>query len=303
MNETYKKQASLLLDILPDIAEEKEFALHGGTAINMFYLNMPRLSVDIDLTYIPCTDDRNTDLKKIRISLKNIERNLKKRIPSIHFADRQRAIGELKLFCSLSEAVVKVEVNQINRGVISTPQTMILCNKAQEIFDRFCETQVVSAGQLWGGKINAALDRQHPRDLFDIRNLLNNIGYTDEIKTGFLFFLLCGNRPIHELLNPKHIDQHVVFNNQFRGMTDMPFSYDEFIETRELLIYTVNQSLTAHDKDFLFAFAKGEPCWKDVDYSRFPAIRWKMLNIRNLKDNNPEKFRNQLTLLEQTLSN
>jgi hypothetical protein len=178
---------------------------------------------------------------------------------------------------------------------------MILCNKAQEVFDRFCEMSIVSTGQLWGGKINAALDRQHPRDLFDIKNLFDGIGYTDEIKTGFLFFLLCANRPIHELLNPKYIDQRTVFESQFSGLTDRYFSYDEFEETRKQLVSKVNESLTTNDKEFLLAFVKGEPIWENVDYSMFPAIRWKMFNIQKLKNNNPQKFQEQIVLLEQTI--
>ena len=69
MNVTYTKQVALLLEILPDGAEETNFALHGGTAINLFHLNMPRVSVDIDLTYIPFSADRNVDLENIRKSL------------------------------------------------------------------------------------------------------------------------------------------------------------------------------------------------------------------------------------------
>lgn len=53
MEEAYKKQVSLLLDVLPEVAKENCFALHGGTAINLFVRSMPRLSVDIDLTYVP----------------------------------------------------------------------------------------------------------------------------------------------------------------------------------------------------------------------------------------------------------
>lgn len=302
MNDTYKKQVSLLLDILPYIAEEKCFTLHGGTAINLFDLNMPRLSVDADLTYIPFSSDRNLDLGKIRTSLSNIKAKLKDRMPSIRFANQQKATEELKLICSSPEATVKIEVNQINRGLIAEPRTMVLCNKAQEVFDRFCEVPVVSIGQLWGGKINAALDRQHPRDIFDIKNLFNEIGYTDEIKTGFLFFLLCGNRPIHELLNPKYIDQRVVLDSQFRGMTDQSFSHDEFEKTRKRLVFMVNKSLAIKDKEFLLSFAKGEPVWKDVDYSMLPAIRWKLLNILRLKDRDPKKFLEQIDLLEQTIA-
>ncbi|MBV5343084.1 nucleotidyl transferase AbiEii/AbiGii toxin family protein, partial [bacterium] len=92
---------------------------------------------------------------------------------------------------------------------------MTLCEKAQVDFDSFCEVSVVSKQQLWGGKIIAALDRQHPRDLFDIRNLLTGNGITTEIKNGLIFFMLCSKRPIHELLSPQIIDQQTILNSQF----------------------------------------------------------------------------------------
>lgn len=64
----YKKQVNLLLRILPEIARDKAFALHGGTAVNLFCNNMPRLSVDIDLTWLPF-DTREQDLLGIREKL------------------------------------------------------------------------------------------------------------------------------------------------------------------------------------------------------------------------------------------
>ena len=225
---------------------------------------------------------------------------MKKRIPVIHFSDPQRAYKELKLNCSISDVTVKIEVNQINRGLIAEPCTKILCNSAQKIFDRFCEVTTVSAGQLWGGKVNAALDRQHPRDLFDIMNLFSDSGFTDEIKTGFIFFLICGNRPIHELLSPKRLNQRLVFESQFSGMTDQTFLYDDFEKTREQVILIINNSLTVKDKEFLLAFIKGEPNWDDVDYRLFPAVKWKLFNIQKLKVENPQKYRNQIELLEQS---
>ncbi|MDR0973937.1 MAG: nucleotidyl transferase AbiEii/AbiGii toxin family protein, partial [Prevotellaceae bacterium] len=287
MNNAYKKQVALLLDILPTIAEEKNFALHGGTAINLFHSDMPRLSIDVDLTFVPFSDDRNRDLEAIRISLQHIKTKLSKRMSKMRFEDQQRANEDLKLICSTAEATVKIEVNQINRGLIAEPCVRVLCDRAQEEFDRFCEVTTVSIGQLWGGKIAAALDRQHPRDLFDVRNLLNSHGYTDEVKTGFIFFLLCGKRPIHEMLNPQHIDQQTVLDSQFNGMTDQSFTYEDYETTRERLIQVVKQSLTTEDRVFIQAFAKGEPIWENVDYSQYPAIRWKLLNLRKLNTENP----------------
>lgn len=301
MKEAYKRQVSLLLDILPEIAKEDVFALHGGTAINLFCLNMPRLSVDIDLTFIPVGNDRNVDLKNIRSSLNRIKERLKKQMPAIRFSDSVRAEEELKLICAISDAMVKIEVNQINRGLIADPELMVLCDKAQEMFDKFCEVRTVSKKQLWGGKINAALDRQNPRDLFDVKNLITEIGYSKDIKEGFIFFLLCGKRPIHELLRPHPIDPSAIFESQFKGMTDSPFGYDEYRSTRELLIKTINNSLTEEDKKFLLAFSQGEPDWTKVDYSAFPAIRWKLLNISTLKESNPKKYKEQIETLEKIL--
>ena len=301
MKDTYLRQVALLLKFLPDIAEEKDLAVHGGTAINLFHLDMPRLSVDIDLTYIPFTSDRNKDLENIRISLESIKKRLKQRIPKIRFFDQERASEGLKLISSISDTIVKTEVNQINRGLIAEPCAKILCNKAQIAFDSFCEITTVSTGQLWGGKVNAALDRQHPRDMFDMMNLFSGMGYTEEIKTGFIFFLLCGNRPFHELLNPKRLDQRIIFDSQFSGMTNLPFSYEEFEETREQVISEVNKSLTNNDKKFLINFIKGEPNWDYVDYSMFPAIRWKLFNIQNLRTNKPSKYLEQIELVEKSL--
>jgi predicted nucleotidyltransferase component of viral defense system len=297
----YKAQVALLLKILPNVLEEENFALHGGTAINLFHLNMPRLSVDIDLTYIPFSSDRNADLDNIRGSLEMTKKRLEERMPDVRFPDSQRALKDLKLICSASDVQIKIEVNQINRGLIAESCLKKLCSRAQDDFNSFCEVKTVSQGQLWGGKINAALDRQHPRDLFDIRNMFNEVGYTDEIKTGFLFFLLGGKRPFHELLNPQKIDQKAVFDSQFIGMTIQPFSYEEYQETRDRLIFEVNRSLTERDRAFLIAFSQGEPVWDHVDYGMYPAIRWKLMNISELKNDNPQKYREQTELLRQSL--
>ena len=298
MKESYRKQVSLLLDVLPEVAKEDVFALHGGTAINLFYLNMPRLSVDIDLTYVPASEDRDSDLQNIRSSLERIKERLRIQMPAIRFSDPVRAEEELKLICTMPDSMIKIEVNQINRGIIGETETVVLCDKAQEIFDKFCEVRTVSPKQLWGGKINAALDRQHPRDLFDVKNLINEIGFTPDIKEGFLFFLLCGKRPIHELLKPHPVDQSAVFESQFSGMTDNIFGYDEYEKTRKILIKTINNSLTKEDREFLLTFVKGEPDWTKVDYSNFPAIKWKLLNIRKIKENNVQKHEEQVEALK-----
>lgn len=299
MIDTYKKQVDLLIDILLEIAKEDSFAMHGGTAINLFHLNMPRLSVDIDLTFVPFSDSRSEDLSKIRRSLESVKSRLKATFPTIRFDDEKRAEEELKLLCTKNGVAVKVEVNQINRGLIADTCTKTLCLQAEEEFDKFCEIKTVSVGQLWGGKLNAALERQHPRDIFDVKSMFREVGYTEEIKKGFLFFLLCGKRPIDEVLNPNFVCQKVVFDSQFSGMAGEDFTYEDFEKIRKELVGLIQKSLTDSEKEFLLSFASSNPVWKDFDYSVYPAVKWKLLNISKLKRENPIKFRESVERLER----
>ncbi|ELR70194.1 Ync [Fulvivirga imtechensis AK7] len=191
MNEAYKRQVSLLLDVLPFIAEEDDIALHGGTAINLFVRNMPRLSVDVDLTYLPI-EDRDTSLKNIAAILKRIQTRLESTIEGISIEPK---IDVGKLFISKENALIKLEINLVGRGTYKKPETAILCESAQEEFDVFVEMKMVPVQQLYGGKICAALDRQHPRDLFDVKYLLENEGFSGELIAGFIFCILGAKDP------------------------------------------------------------------------------------------------------------
>lgn len=171
----------------------------------------------------------------------------------------------------------------------------------QDEFAAFCIMNTVPFGQLYGGKICAALNRQHPRDLFDAKFLLENEGFTVEVKQGFLFLLLGSNRPLHELLDPNLKDQRQVLKNQFDGMSSIPFSYPDFEETRLLLIKTIQQHLTKQDKAFLLSFINLIPDWSLYDFEKFPAIQWKLQNLSNLKNGNPAKHRNLIEKLERVL--
>lgn len=294
---SYKQQVSLLLQVLPEVAKEPVFALHGGTAINLFVRDMPRLSVDIDLTYIPI-EDRKTSFKNIIESLGQIKAKLEKILPEATITLKEET---LKLQITTVNAQIKLEVNQINRGVMDDTVTLSLCEKTQEEFDAFCAIQVVPLGQLYGGKICAALDRQHPRDLFDVKYLLENEGFTEEIKKGFILFLLCSNRPLHEMLHPNFIDQRETLVNQFEGMSEEPFTYEDFEKTREELIKTIHQNLTEKDREFLLSFSEGTPNWEIYDFERFPSVQWKLQNLIKLKNGNPEKHESFVASLKKVL--
>ncbi len=295
--QNYKNQVRLLLDILPIVAKEKCFALHGGTAINLFIRNMPRLSVDIDLTYIP-VEDRATSIININLALKRIKDEIEGSLPA---TTAEHKSDKAKLQVATKDASIKLEVNLTKRGIYTAAEERALCEKAQKDFDVFCTMPIVSFGLLYGGKICAALDRQHPRDLFDVKYLLENEGFNDEVKEGFLFYLLGSDRPINEVLRPNFLDQRSALTNQFDGMTAEPFTYEEYEQTREKLVKTIHERLTIEDKEFLLAFKNLTPDWSRLNFADFPSIKWKLQNLQKLKESNPEKHSELYEALKRKL--
>lgn len=303
ISDKYRAQADLLLQVLPHVAKEEIFALKGGTAINLFVLDMPRLSVDIDLTYLPF-DDRLTSLHNISEGLGRIKQSLEKSIKNITVTPALRESEDVKLHCQLDKAQIKIEVNTTTRGHIHPVRLLQVSEKVQKEFGKFAAINVVSQAELYGGKICAALDRQHPRDLFDVHLLFENEGYTDEIKIGFLTALLSHMRPINEVLFPHLSDQKETFENQFYGMTAAPFSYEEYENTRKRLLNEIHSKLTETDKSFLLSFKNGEPDWKLFPIKNLkdlPAVKWKIENLKRLKESNPKKHTDLVKVLEGKL--
>jgi len=295
--QSYQNQVELLLNVLPVVAREEVFALHGGTAINLFVRNMPRLSVDIDLTYLPLdSGNRDAALEGIFDALERIKANLESQgLSVVHQGDKY------KLQVSSPKAQIKVEVNSTGRGTLAEPQKMTLCERAQTDFDVFVAMNVVPFGQLFGGKICAALDRQHPRDLFDVKYLLDNEGFTEEVKQGFMLGLISSGRPLHEIIRPNFSDQRATMVNHFEGMSADPFSYEDFEAYREKLVDIIHSNLTERDKEFLLSFKKLTPNWEIHDFERFPSVQWKLKNLRDLKVQNPSKLQDLHDELERKL--
>lgn len=295
--DSYKSQVILILKVLPEVAKESCFALHGGTAINLFVRDMPRLSVDIDLTYIPI-EDRETSFATVNKTLERIKIGVESIFPTIEVSHRPKV---LKLLFSERNAQIKLEVSQTMRGVIGSPIRMVLSELVQTKFSSFSAINVVPFEQLYGGKICAALDRQHPRDLFDVKYLLENEGFTRDLKMGFLFCLLGSKRPINELLFPHELDQRSALKNKFEGMSKESFTYEEFEETRNRLVIEIHKSLNSTDIQFLLDFENTIPNWELYDFEEFPAVQWKLKNLRKLKNTNPEKHLKQLNQLKELL--
>ena len=287
-NSIYFKQVQLLIEVLPYISMNQYFALKGGTAINLFIRDMPRLSVDIDLTYLP-VEPREESLKNIAIIFKEMAQTIEKniRFSKVHRL-QQRGDGKLsKLQIERKGVRIKIEASPVTRGTVKEPKFLQNTPNVQDIFG-FTSTSVVHVDDLYAGKMCAALDRQHPRDFFDIRGLLDNEGLSEELMDVFIVYLISSNQPITKLLNPHLINISKVYQEQFVGMTTEPIELNVLEDTRIELISMVNQKLTNHHKEFLISFKEGHPRWGLLPFENIkdlPSVKWKQINLNKMDSN------------------
>jgi predicted nucleotidyltransferase component of viral defense system len=283
--ENYRRQAALLIKVVPFVAAEKCFALKGGTAINLFVRNMPRISVDLDLTYLPVAD-RDKSLTEIDAAMRRIDDAIVRGIPGAA-VERGAPKGETritKLIVRADEVQIKIEVTPVLRGCVYDPETRSVAGRVEEKLG-FAEMQVVSFSDLYAGKIVAALDRQHPRDLFDVRDLLANEGISDELRRAFIIYLVSTNRPFAELLEPTRLDIAEEFARGFEGMTEEAVTIDELLKAREQMIAEVVGKMPKDHRKFLLGLKRGEPDWKLLDVpgaEGLPAVRWRLQNLAKM---------------------
>ncbi len=295
----YYPQVALLMDVLPLVAKEHCFALKGGTAINLFVRDLPRLSVDIDLTYIPIKD-RAASLSEIGAALKRIASAIERQLKGIR-VERTPAEGQvIKLVPWRGRARVKIEVSPVLRGCVREPAMRGVSPTVEAQFG-YIEVPVVHLDDLYAGKLCAALDRQHPRDLFDVQLLLKHEGFTDSLLEVFVIYLLSSDRPLAELLAPSRQPLATIFEEQFHGMALEPVTVKELEQTRETMISLIRAKLTERQRQFLLSFKRGEPDWgllNQTGVADLPAVQWKLQNIRRMA---PAKREQALERLRRVL--
>lgn len=265
--DTYRQQVALLIRTIPFVAKETAFALKGGTAINMFVRDMPRLSVDIDLTYVP-VEDRTTSLAAIDAAMLRIA--------------EEKIVT--KLIVRAGGVQIKIEITPVLRGTVYDPVVTPVVPTVEDEFG-FAEMQVVSFADLYAGKIVAALDRQHPRDLFDVRDLLAHEGIGDELRRAFLVYLISHNRPMVEVLAPTRKPLAEEYARGFVGMTQEPVALADLEAAREAIIATMAADMPDAHRHFLVGFKHGEPDWELLgipEAQHLPAVLWKQRNLDRL---------------------
>lgn len=293
----YRDQVALLIRVLPQVAVETDFALKGGTAINLFLRNLPRLSVDIDLTYLP-VGDRAASLAAIDAAMLRMAERISQALPGSAVAPSRLQPENIvtKLVVRLGNAQIKVEVTPVLRGVVYESVQTEVAPLVEETFG-YARIAVVSFADLYAGKLVAALDRQHPRDLFDVRDLLVSEGISDALRRAFIVYVISHDRPIAELLAPTRKPIEEEFSRGFEGMTREPVALEDLIAARETMITAIVDAMPEDHRRFLLGFKRGQPDWELLGIpaaAALPAVRWKQQNLAKLSEHRREALAGRL---------
>lgn len=304
MDKTYADTVRLLLAVAPDVFANDIFAMKGGTAINLFVQDMPRLSVDIDVVYIPWQVPRDDALLAINQELASIAT----RVAPLGLQTRlirSKDLGDTKLIVENDATQVKIEVNVVFRGTVLPVEQQPLSAKTSDLFGVELEVPILAPDELYAGKLVAALDRQHPRDLFDVWQLYKSGGISDGMVECFVVYLAGHNRPTHEVLfgNDKNIASE--YERAFVGMTETDCSLETLLEARTWLQHELPRRLSAQHKQFLSGLTRAQPDWSLLQCphaAQLPALRWKLSNLETFRKRRSGDFAAQADALDALLS-
>ncbi|GHU26059.1 hypothetical protein AGMMS50256_02350 [Betaproteobacteria bacterium] len=304
MDKHFADTVRLLLAVAPEVFANDIFALKGGTAINLFVQNMPRLSVDIDVVYRSWQASRDEALRAINEELDAIARrvaSLGVQIRLIH----SKALDDTKLVVENDTSQVKIEVNTVFRGTVLPVERKPLSEKTANLFAVRFDLPILATDELYAGKFVAALDRQHPRDLFDVWQLFETGCITDDMVECFVIYLAGHNRPIHEVLFGNDKDIAAEYERVFVGMTEVEAPLATLLDARARLRHELTTRLTTAHRQFLSGLARAQPDWSLLQCQHaadLPALRWKLGNLETFRERKPHDFIEQAVALEARLN-
>jgi Uncharacterized conserved protein len=303
MDKTYADTVRLLLAVTPAVFNNDIFAMKGGTAINLFVQDMPRLSVDIDVAYRPWQTKRDEALQAITDELATISQRLEPLGVQTRLI-RSKDLADTKLIVENESSQVKIEVNVVFRGTALPVEYRSLSTRTSDLFGVEFETPILARDELYAGKLVAALDRQHPRDLFDVWQLYESGGLTKGMAECFVIYLAGHNRPPHEVLFGTEKDVSAEYERAFVGMTEVECSLDTLLVARSQLRHDLPRLLTDKHKQFLVGLVRAQPDWSLLECrhaKELPALRWKLANLEAFRKRRPTEFAAQADALQSGL--
>ena len=301
MDKFYVDTVRLMLEVAPEVFASGRFALKGGTAINLFVQDMPRLSVDLDVVFVPHRLSREAALAEIASELAQIQARLQHRGIKAEIASSKTG-DETKILARRDRTEVKVEINYVFRGTLLPVELRPLSKAASDLFTTALTVPTLAVAELYGSKLVAALDRQHPRDLFDIHGMFERFGLRPEFVECFVGYIAGHNRPVHEVLGSRDLALERPFENEFAGMERDPVALGTLEGARRRLRRELASALTDDHRRFLLGLVAGNPPWEAMrcpHLAKLPSIQWKLHNLARLKTTNAAKFQEQTDALKR----
>lgn len=157
MDKFYVDTVRLMLEVAPEVFASGRFALKGGTAINLFVQDMPRLSVDIDVVFVPHRLSREAALAEIASELAQIQARLQHRGIKAEVASSKTG-DETKILARRDRTEVKVEINYVFRGTLLPVELRPLSKAASDLF-----TTALTVPTLVGGRTLRKQTRRRAR--------------------------------------------------------------------------------------------------------------------------------------------
>ncbi|MDH6147244.1 hypothetical protein OKW46_001166 [Paraburkholderia sp. WSM4179] len=192
----------------------------------------------------------------------------------------------MKLTVASADTQIKVEVNYVFRGT-QTPTIMrTVVPRAQHMFRVDFEVPTLADAELYGSKLIAALDRQHPRDIFDVQRMHDTYGLRGDFVAAFVGYLAGHNRPVHEVLFAKPHSLAHEYEAGFVGMTVDEVSLEQLEAVQARLHHDLPRALTPKHRKFLLSLVSLEPDWALMPYDHLrdmSAIRWNLEKLRKVR--------------------
>ncbi|NDL70222.1 nucleotidyl transferase AbiEii/AbiGii toxin family protein [Vreelandella alkaliphila] len=299
----YTDRVQLLVDILPVLSLEPRFALKGGTAINLFEHDLPRLSVDIDLTWLPAHGFAE-DATAIDKALTALADTLRTQSKTMHVqpSASQGSQGSTRLIVRRGRALVQIETTPVMRGTVHPVREMDVRPVVEDAFG-FASAQVLNFADLYAGKLAAALSRQHPRDLFDVGLLLDDERADKALWYTFLVYLTCSPKPACEMLEPQiPRDFEDIFQAHFKGMTAAHVAAHELLEYRKRLLMRIAEWMDEPSQAFLFSVEDEQPDFELIGLPQARELPGVKRKLQNLGRRSEDKRRADRLQLEQALT-
>ena len=282
-----------LLDVLNFVfsksAFKDKFVLKGGTAINLVYTDLKRLSVDIDLDYCGSLD-RNTTIEERKLIEKELDDYMLQEEYQISPKSRSSFALLAKIYkyenASGNPDTIKVDINFMDRvHLYPIKQTTV------HYFDKTVTLKTPNIEELFGMKINALIDRSKPRDLYDTAFLINGMKSIDKdkLRKAVVFYLSINNVFEFNDSSFKRIESITYHDvkTELRSVLKKEEKFDlEKTKSEVTNLLKDLLVLTENEKQYLFEFSKGnykpsllfdESIANKIE--NHPMAKWRLANI------------------------